>query len=217
MWCVPKLDGEYIERMEDILDLLEKPVNSAQPVVALDERPVPLRSDVRPNRSARPGKPVRRDSEYRRHGVANVFAIVAPAEGRHLTHATRDRKGPRFASALKRIARAYKNTDTIHLIVDNLSTHTKKSLINAFGEEQADALWSRFTLHFTPKHGSWLNPAEVEISLWSRECQGKDRIESLSELRTRTTCWNRRANRERRKIRWRFRSKDARRTFGYSR
>jgi len=215
MWCVPKLDDEYIERMEDILDLLEKPIDPLQPVVALDERPVPLRSDVRQTRPARSGKARRRDSEYRRHGVANVFAIVAPHEGRHLTHATRDRKGPRFASALKRVARAYKHADTIHLIVDNLSTHTKKSLIRAFGEAQAEALWSRFTIHYTPKHGSWLNPAEIEISLWSRECAGKDRIATLAELRKRTSRWNQRANREQRRIRWRFRTEDARRTFGY--
>lgn len=203
--------------MEDILDLLAKPLNPAQPVVALDERPVPLRSDVRPKRPAKPGKIMRRDSEYKRHSVANVFAIVAPAEGRHLTHATGDRKGPRFAAALKRVARAYEHADVIHLIVDNLSTHTKKSLIKALGKEAGDRLWSRFHVHYTPRHGSWLNPAEIAISLWSRECQGKDRVSSLSELRTRTAHWNKRANRDRRRIRWWFRTADARRTFGYSR
>lgn len=215
MWCVPKLDSEYVERMEDILDLLEKPPNPDEPVVALDERPVPLRDDVRPTRSATPGKPVRRDSEYRRQGVANVFAIVAPHEGRHLTHATIDRKGPRFARAMKRIANAYSQATTIHLIVDNLSTHTRKALTDAFGERDGGELWSRFTLHYTPKHGSWLNPAEIEISLWSRQCQGNDRIGTFDELRQRTTHWNRQVNRARKTIRWRFRTEDARRTFGY--
>jgi transposase len=215
MWCVPELNSDYIEHMEDVLDVLAKPVDSAQPVVALDERPVPLRSDVRPIRSSRPGKPLRRDSEYKRCGVANVFAIVAPHEGRHFTHATRDRKSPRFAQAMRRIARAYKDAETIHLIVDNLSTHTKKALTDAFGKPEGEALWSRFTLHYTPKHGSWLNPAEIEISLWSRECQGKDRIGTLSELFKRTAQWNQRANRERRRIFWRFRTQDARRVFKY--
>jgi hypothetical protein len=217
MWCVPELDEEYVERMEDILDLLEKPVDSREPVVALDERPVPLRSDVRPTRAAAPNKIARRDSEYLRTGVANVFAIVAPHDGLHLTHATRNRKGPAFAQALKRIADVHPKASTIHLIVDNLSSHRLKSVSDALGETEGRALWSRFSLHYTPKHGSWLNPAEIEISLWARECQGRDRISTLAELRRRTTQWNARANRDRRCIRWRFRSADARAKFGYTR
>jgi transposase len=216
MWCVPELDDEYVERMEDILDLLEKPANPREPVLALDERPVPLRSDLRPTRPAAPNKIARRDSEYLRTGVANVFAIVAPHDGLHLTHATRNRKGPAFARALARIAAAYPKASTIHLIVDNLSSHRLRSLTVALGETQGRALWSRF-VHYTPRHGSWLNPAEIEISLWARECQGRDRISSLVELRRRTAQWNRRANRERRRIRWRFRSTDARTKFGYTR
>ena len=216
MWCVPELDDEYIERMEDILDLLEKPVNPAEPVVALDERPVPLRADVRHRRPCEPTKIARRDAEYVRNGVANVFAIVAPHEGRHFTHATRNRKGPAFARALKRIAAAYPESSTIHLIVDNLSSHRLKSVRDALGAAEGAALWSRFSVHYTPKHGSWLNPAEIEISLWARECQGRDRIASLAELRHRTSCWNIRTNSERRTIRWRFRSKDARDKFGYA-
>ena len=118
---------------------------------------------------------------------------------------------------MKRIAAAYPHARTIHLIVDNLSTHSQKSLTDALGLDEGQALWSRFTLHFTPKHASWLNPAEIEISLWSRECQGKSRISSLSELKRRTTRWNRRANQECRRIKWRFRSSDGRRVFAYSR
>jgi len=216
MWCVPKLDSDYISRMEDVLDVLEKPTDPFEPVVALDERPVPLRSDVRPTQGAVPGKPARRDSEYKRQGVANGFAIVAPHEGRHFTHATVDRKKPRFAGAMQRIAAAYKQATTIHLIVDNLSTHTRKALTDTFGEREGGALWGRFTVHYTPKHGSWLNPAEVAISLWSRQCQGNDRIGTLRELKRRTTHWNRSANRARTTIQWRFRTRDARRKFGYS-
>jgi transposase len=217
MWCVPELDDEYVERMEDILDLLEKPMDSREPVVALDERPVLLRTDVRRLRQCAPSKVSRRDSEYVRHGVANVFAIVTPHEGRHLTHATRNRKGPAFARALERVAAAYCDASTIHLIMDNLSSHRMKSVCDALGAARGSALWSRFSVHYTPKHGSWLNPAEIEISLWSRECQGRDRVGTLLELRRRTACWNRRVNRERRRIRWRFRSKDAREKFGYCR
>lgn len=203
--------------MEDILDLLARPIDAYEPVVALDERPVPLRDDVRSTRRAKPGKSGMRDSEYRRKGVANVFAIIAPHEGRHLTHATPNRKAPRFAAALKRIARAYPHARTIHLIVDNLRSHSKNSLVNTFGESEGQALWNRFTVHYTPKHASWLNPAEMEISLWSRQCQGKQRIGSFAELRRRTAAWNRGANRSQLRITWKFRTKDARRTFGYRR
>jgi hypothetical protein len=215
MWCVPKLDGEYVERMEDVLDLLAKPFNRHEPVVALDERPVQLLDSAREGRAAAPGKLARRDYEYVRRGTANIFCIVEMLTGRHFTHATKDRKRARFASAMKRIADAYPRADCIHIIMDNLNTHSEKSLIDAFGEHNGQQLWRRFRVHHTPKHGSWLNPAETEVSLWSRECLGRSRVGALAELRTRTKLWNADANRRRRKIIWAFETADARRLFGY--
>lgn len=201
--------------MEDVLDTLAKPAHPDEPVVAWDERPVELLDSKRPGRGHAPGQIAHRDYEYVRKGVANVFCIVAPHEGRHLTHATKDRKAPQFAKALKKVARAYPTAKKVHLIVDNLNTHTKKSLVTAFGETEGNALWSRFEVHCTPKHGSWLNPAEIEVGQWSRECLGRDRLCTLNELRARTSRWNADANRRRRRIRWRFRTPDARRLFGY--
>src|SRR5260370_30457390 len=217
MWCVPKLNAEYIGRMEDVLDVLTKPTNDREPVVALDERPVQLLEDARPGTPGGPGKIARRDYEYVRHGTANIFCIVEPKAGRHYTHATPNRKAPRFADAMKKIADAHPRAKTIHAIVDNLNTHCEKSLVERFGVLHGRRLWRRFTVHYTPKHGSWLNPAEIEVSLWSRECLGRDRIATFEELNRRTREWNARANRGHRNINWRFTTKDARRVFQYRR
>ena len=217
MWFVGKIDNEYVERMEDVLEILGKPVNKREPVVAVDERPVQLHDSKRPGRSAAPGKDARYDYEYVRRGTANVFAVVAPREGRHWTHATKTRKGVRFAAVLKKIADAYPNAKTIHLVMDNLSTHTEKSLTVAFGEAEGRKLWKRFTAHFTPKHGSWLNPAECEIGMWSKECLGRNRVPTLPALKRRTCAWNSRLNRQRRTINWQYTTTDARRDFRYER
>jgi hypothetical protein len=217
MWCVPKLDAEYIERMEDVLNTLARPPTAAEPVVALDERPVQLLDSERHGRTASPGRLARQDYEYVRKGVANAYCIVAPHEGRHLTHATPNRKARYFARALKRISKAYPKAKTIHLIMDNLNIHREKSLLDVLGPELGRQLWARFTIHHTPKHGSWLNPAEIECSLISRECLGSERVSSLADLRTRLRHWNRAADRARRKIRWRFKTADARRVFKYRR
>lgn len=217
MWCVPELNDEYIQRMENVLDLLGRPLDPREPVVVLDERPVQLLDTLRTGRPASPGKVARRDYEYRRCGTANIFCVVEPLAGRHFTHATRDRKRGSFARALRRVERAYPDARRIHLVMDNLNTHTKKSLTQTFGTREGLRLWRRFSVHYTPKHGSWLNPAELEASLWSRECLGKLRIPNFAQLRHRTSLWNRDANRRGRKIIWAFETEDARRLFKYKR
>ncbi|WP_438009344.1 transposase [Sorangium sp. So ce321] len=134
--------------------------------------------------------------------------------GRHLTHATEDRTRPSFALAADRIARAYPRAMRIHLVLDNLNTHTPASLIKEFGAERGRALASRFALHLTPKHASWLNAAETETSLVSRECLGRNRIPTLAELRRRVRQWNAAADRARREINWKFTVRDAEQVFG---
>ncbi|UJR83215.1 Hypothetical protein I5071_52810 [Sandaracinus amylolyticus] len=216
MWCVPAVDDELIDRMEDVLELYARKHDEREPVVCLDERPVPLRDAARDGTAMSPGKIARVDYEYVRRGTANIFCIIEALTGRRLTHATRDRAGPSFAKALKRIARRYKRARTIHLVVDNLSTHSEKCLIDALGPQQGRALWRRFTVHFTPKHASWLNAAEMEVSLVVRECLGRRRIGDLATLRHEVSAWNRRADRKRRGINWTFRVADARRVFRYA-
>ena len=216
MWCIPELNGEFIERMEDLLKLYEKPLLPTEPVVCLDERPTPLRQDKRPAQR-RSDASRRRDAEYVRHGVANVFGVVEPRAGRHFTRATKDRKSPAFARVVRDIARAYPDAKRIHLVVDNASTHTETALAKTFGEVEAKRIWSRFNVHYTPKHGSWLNQAECELSIYVRQCLGKRRIDSLSLLKRETSAWNRHANRSHITIDWKFTVAKARKKFRYKR
>ena len=147
MWCVAKLDEEYIERMEDVLKVYEKPLTERAPVVCLDEKPVLLHEDTRPPVRMRPGQVARRDYEYKRCGTANVFCAVEPKAGRHFTKPTPTRKSPEFADFLLEIAASYPKADTIHLVLDNLSTHSRKAVIDRFGEKAGDWLWKRFAYH----------------------------------------------------------------------
>jgi len=216
MWCVGKIDNEYIERMEDILDLYEKSLNSKEPVVCLDEKPVQLLEEARSSIPAAPFRVTRKDYEYRRRGTANVFCAVEPKAGRHFTRVTPNRKGPAFARMIRRLYRAYRSAKKIHLVVDNLSTHTAKSLTGTFGSREGMRIWNKFQVHHTPKHGSWLNQAEIEISLFSREALGSDRVGDLSALRRRASAWNKRANRKKRKISWTFTKRKARKKMKYA-
>jgi hypothetical protein len=142
---------------------------------------------------------------------------VEPRAGKHIVKATKTRDRIEFAHLLRDLAIEYPDAETIHLVVDNLSTHSKNALIDAFGEEEAERLWSRFTVRYTPKHGSWLNQAEIAISLVSRECLGERRIGTLGMLWRETGAWARAATRARRTIHWKFRTRDARKKFGYAR
>jgi hypothetical protein len=217
MWCVADLDPEYIAKMEDVLALYEQPYRPKEPVVCLDEKPVSLHADVRPGRPARPGHLAKRDNEYRRCGTANIFAVVEPKAGRHFTRATVDRSARQFARVIRDVVAAYPSARTIHLVVDNLNIHCRKSLTDHLGEPEGRALWSRLTVHYTPKHGSWLNQAEIELSLVARQCLGHRRIAHLDQLKAETRAWNARANRRKTCIRWRFTRKAARTKFGYKR
>jgi len=159
MWCVPKLDEQYIERMEDVLEVLSKPQNEREPLVVLDERPVQLRGSARPGAPLAPGKVARKDYEYVRCGTANIFCVAEPKVGRHHTHATPDRTAPRFANAMKRIAEAHPRVKTIHAVMDNLNTHCEKSLTDAFGLRQGRTLWRQSGLSVD---GEYQPPAEAE-------------------------------------------------------
>ena len=202
--------------MEDLLTLYEKDFDPNEPVVCLDEKPVQCLDDKRRTIRVRNGS-VRRDYEYIRRGTVNVFCAVEPKAGRHFTKVTPNRKKPAFARMLRDLARSYPDASTIHLVMDNLSTHTKRALVETFGEEEAEEIWSRFTVHYTPKHASWLDQAEIEISIFSRQCLGKRRIGSIAALRAEAAAWKRRVNQQRLKIDWKFTVSDARRKFGYSR
>ena len=215
MWCVAELNDEYIAKMEDVLETYERPYDPQQPVVCLDEKPVTLHSEVRPFSPAVPGREARRDNEYERCGTANVFFAVEPKAGRHFTFPTPDRSGPEFAQVIVNLALQYAEADTIHLVMDNLNIHHRKSLTDLLGTEIGSEIWDRFSVHYTPTHGSWLNQAEIEIGIFSRRCLGSRRIPDLETLRRESGAWNRRMNRARTRINWKFDRKAARRKFGY--
>jgi hypothetical protein len=217
MWVVADLDEEYIAKMEDVLEVYERPYDPQEPVVCVDEKPVTLHADVRPASPARPGREARRDNEYECCCTANVFCAVEPKAGRHFTFPTPDRSGFEFAQVVVTLALAYPTAKTIHLVMDNLNIHRRKSLTDVFGAEMATEVWSRFTVHYTPDHGSWLNQAEIEIGIFSRQRLGKRRIPTLKHLRREAKAWNRRMNRNHLRINWKFDRKTARRKFGYKR
>ena len=217
MWCVAELNKDYIAKMEDVLEAYEQPYDPQQPVVCLDEKPVTLHADVRPASPAKPGREARRDSEYERCGTANVFCAVEPKAGRHFTFPTPDRSAFEFAQVAFHLAIQYPQAETIHLVMDNLNIHRRKSLTDLYGVEVGGEIWDRFTVHYTPTHGSWLNQAEIEIGIFSRQCLGTRRIPDLKLLRREARAWNRRMNRARTKINWTFDRKAARRKFDYKR
>jgi hypothetical protein len=203
MWVVAELDNDYIAKMEDVLEVYERPYDPQQPVICVDEKPVTLHADVRPTSPAVPGREARRDNEYERCGTANVFCAVEPKAGRHFTFATPDRSGFEFAQVAVSLAMTYSEAKTIHLVMDNLNMATE--------------VWGRFTTHYTPTHGSWLNQAEIEIGIFSRQCLGNRRIPDLKTLRQEAKAWNRRMNRDCIKINWKFDRRAARRKFRYKR
>ena len=140
MWCIAELDEEYIERMEDVLEVYEKPLSTQEPVVCVDEKPVTLHKDVRDPIPMKPGSVAKRDNEYERCGTANAFCGVEPKAGQHFTKITPTRSSPEFADFLCGLADHYPQAETIHLVMDNLSSHTRKAVVDRFGEEQGGTL-----------------------------------------------------------------------------
>lgn len=214
-WCVPRIDQEYILRMEALLDLYAKPHDCSRPMVCLDEKPIQLHDHVREPEGLRPGKCRRVDYEYRRNGTCNAFCIVEPKTGAYSVKITKQRKAEDFAMQIKEIAESYPDVTKIDLVMDNLNTHSKKSLVKTFGEEEATRIWNRFTVYYTPKHGSWLNQAEIAINMYARQCLGKTRIPNIDILMKKTAQWVRYINERDVIIRWKFTTQKAREKFNY--
>jgi len=215
MWCVPSLDDEYINRMEDVLQVYERPYNPSRPVVCIDEKPVPLVANKYEKTESSPGRISKKDYEYSRNGSVNVFCGVEPLKGKYINKVTENRKGSEFAKFLNDISQKYKNADKIVLVMDNLNIHTKKSLVECYGEEKAHLLWDRFEIHFTPKHASWLNQAEIAIGMYSRQCLGDGRVGDIDNLKRVTMSWNSSINKKKTIIKWKFNRQKAREKFNY--
>ena len=207
MWCVPTLSASYKARMLDVLDLYERAHDPLVPVVCLDEKSVELHDERHPPIKSRCG--TRRDHEYIRRGTANIFMLTEPKGGKHYVRVSARRTRKEFAQCLKWLSRRYPDAITIHLVMDNLNTHNEKSLIDTFGQIKGSRLWARFTVHYTPKHASWLNQAEIAISVMQRCCLGRDRLATTAKLRQRVIpFWKKRRN-QAWTIDWRFTKKKA--------
>ena len=202
--------------MEDVLDVYTRPYDPRRPLVCFDEMPEQLLADVRPPltpesaREERPGRPARADYEYERRGTANLFLVCEPLAGRRWVTVTDRRTAVDWAHQIKDLVdRRYPEAERLVLVLDNLNTHTPGSLYEAFPPAEAKRLADRLEIHYTPKHGSWLNIAEIELSALSRQCLDR-RIPDTAPLQAEVTAWADRRNAVGGAVDWRFTAADAR-------
>jgi hypothetical protein len=196
--------------MEDVLELYAEPYDEARPVVCMDELSKELHGQVAEPVPAAPGPTAKEDYEYTRKGTANVFLVLCPLLGwRHL-EVTAKRGYLQFAAVMKALVDVhFPNAEKIRVVLDNLNTHVFGALYEAFPPEEARRIATRLEFHYTPKHGSWLNMAEMEFSVLARQCLNR-RIETAAELAEAVAAWERARNAARTKIEWSFRVADAR-------
>ena len=210
MWCIPKVDTEFVARMEDVLDLYAEPPDKKRPVVCFDETPRQLIGEARVPVAAKPGKPARVDYEYVRNGTANVFMFLdAHRKWRH-AKVTDRRANSDFAICMRDLAdEHYPSADCIRVVLDNLSTHTPAALYDTFPPEEARRILRRLEFHYTPKHASWLNMVEIEIGVMVGQCLDR-RIPEKAMLVSEVAQWEHRRNAEKATIKWLFTTERAR-------
>jgi hypothetical protein len=196
--------------MEDVLEVYHRPHDAKRPLVCLDEASKQLVGEVVQPLPPEPGQPGRFDYEYVRNGTANLFMVSEPLVGWRAVQVTERRTAKDYAEVLRWLAEdVHPDAEVIVLVQDNLNTHTLASLYEAFAPEQARRLAERFEVHYTPKHGSWLNVAEIELSVLARQCLDR-RIESAEELRREVGAWEAERNERAVEVRWRFTTAEAR-------
>jgi hypothetical protein len=207
-WCIPKASAEFVAKMEDVLDVYQRPYDEQYPVVCIDEVNKQLVQETRI--PCAPGQPEKVDYEYERNGVADVFMIYEPLAGKRETIVTETRTAVDIAHVLKHASDImYPSAEKIVLVTDNLNTHTPSSLYKAFPPEEAHKLAKRFEWHYTPTHASWLNMAEIEIGIMCRQALSKP-LPDMSSFKSQVGAWKLRRNTEDGKVNWRFTTKDAR-------
>jgi hypothetical protein len=195
--------------MEDVLDVYERPYDACVPVVCMDETSLQLLGDVRPAIPARPGQPTRHDYEYVRGGVCNVFLAVEPLRGWRTVALTERRTRRDWAQFMREVADHYPEAEHIAVVLDNLNTHGPAAFYEAFPPAEARALARRFEFHHTPPHGSWLNVAEIELSVLARQCLDR-RLPDRDMLATEVAAWTAARNAAAVAIDWHFTTADAR-------
>ena len=211
MWTIPPgASGEFAARMEDVLDVYARPHDPQVPVICMDEKPCQLLGHVRDPIPARPGRDRKEDSEYVRNGTCSVFVWVEPLAGRRRVAARPRRTRADWAHEVERLLTVdYPHARRVVLVMDNLNTHTLGSLYEAFEPARARTLAQRLEIHYTPKHGSWLNIAEIELSALTRQCLDR-RIPDIETLNAELTAWQDATNTNQRQVIWHFTTTDAR-------
>jgi hypothetical protein len=210
MWCISKIDADFVASMEEILDLYELPYNPQIPLVCFDETSKQLIIEKCVPLPIKPGQVERYDYEYERNGVRNLFLFFEPLAGYRHMKVTEKRKMPDFAHCMRWLAdEAYPLADRIRVVLDNLNTHKPASLYVTFPPEEANRILKRIEFHYTPKHGSWLNMAEIEFSIFSRLCLGQ-RIPDEETLIQEVKALENERNNKQSAVNWRFTSERAR-------
>lgn len=195
--------------MEKVLEVYKRPFDPLHPVVCMDESPKQLIAETKCPIPASPGQPARHDYEYSRCGVCNVFLACEPLAGKRMVKITERKTKQDWAFFLEEIAVQYKDAEKITLVMDNLNTHEPGSFYEAFLPEKAKALWDRFEFVYTPKHGSWLNMAEIELNVLTGQCLNR-RIDDIGIVKKEVRAWQEFRNNKNAKVNWQFTTKDAR-------
>lgn len=211
MWVIPPAQsGAFVAHMEDVLEVYQRPYDPQIPMVCMDEPPVQLIQEVRQPLPAEEGTPARYDYAYERNGTANIFMFTEPLSGLRTVSVREHKTAMDWATEVHQLLDTrYPEAERIRLVCDNLHTHGIGSLYEAFPPEQARGLASRLEIHYTPKHGSWLNIAEIELSALTLQCLDR-RIPDLETLIEETKQWEQRRNASQKGVDWQFSTHDAR-------
>lgn len=194
MWCIGELTTEYRQCMYKRLNLYARPHNPKEPVICIDEKSKQLLRETRRPLAAKPGVPAKQDYEYERAGTCNIFVAVEPRGQRRIAQVTARRTKTDFVAFVCHLLRkGYAHARKVHLVLDNLNTHMRESFEEVLGMKQAASLLSRIQFHYTPKHASWLNMAEIEIGILQRQCLARCAAESVA-LSVEVAAWQRRRN-----------------------
>ena len=214
MWCIGRLTEEYRSRMYGLLDLYALPYLEREPVVCIDEKSKQLLKDMRTPLPLKPGVLAKQDYEYKRAGTCNLFVAVEPKGERRIVEVTARRTKVDFVDFVCRLLKAvYARARKVHLVLDNLNTHFRSSFEEALGHKAATALLRRIEFHYTPKHASWLNMAEIEIGILERQCLGR-RLKDQATITLEVVAWQQRRNADHCGIEWSFTRQDADRKLG---
>src|SRR5713101_6248348 len=214
MWCIPRVDGEYVARMEDVLDLYAEAPDPKRPVVCFDESPVQLIGEVRQPIPAQPGQRERYDCEYRRNGTVNLFVFLDAHRPWRKVKVTNSRAAVDFATCMRELTDIhFPKSERIRVVLDNLSTHSASALYQAFPATEARGLLRRLEFHYVPKHASWLNMVEIEIGVLRRQCLER-RIATKPQLVSQIAAWQRQRNASGARIKWMFTTEKARAKIG---